>query len=62
MYERHTYKEMVYALPVKQGKVTLILKFAEVLEGRGRCTLKIREKECSISRSGIKWSERISMW
>jgi hypothetical protein len=33
MYERHTYKEMSYALPVKQGKVTLILKFAEVLLG-----------------------------
>lgn len=30
MYERHTYSEMVYSLPVKTGKHTLILKFAEV--------------------------------
>jgi hypothetical protein len=28
MYERHTYDEMTYSLPVKQGKTTLILKFA----------------------------------
>lgn len=31
MYERHTYDEMIYNLPVKQGKITLILKFAEVI-------------------------------
>ena len=30
MYERHTYDEMVYLLPVRTGKHTLILKFAEV--------------------------------
>lgn len=30
MYERHTYDEMTYSLPVKQGKVTIILKFAEM--------------------------------
>jgi len=31
MFERHTYDEMIYTLPVKNGKVTLILKFAEVV-------------------------------
>lgn len=30
MYERHTYKQMTYRLPVKQGAHTLILKFAEM--------------------------------
>ena len=30
MYERHTYKEMTYNLPVRKGKITLILKFAEM--------------------------------
>lgn len=30
MYERHTYSEMTYALPVKTGVHTVILKFAEV--------------------------------
>lgn len=30
MYERHSYKEMTYNLPVRTGKHVLILKFAEV--------------------------------
>ena len=30
MFERHTYTEMTYSLPVKSGKNTLIMKFAEV--------------------------------
>jgi hypothetical protein len=31
MYERHTYDEMTYSLPVRKGAHTLILKFAEVV-------------------------------
>lgn len=31
MYERHTYSSMTYSLPVKTGKHTLIMKFAEVI-------------------------------
>ena len=31
MYERHTYKDMTYNLPVRKGKITLIMKFAEVI-------------------------------
>ena len=30
MYERHTYSSMTYSLPVKTGKHTLILKFAQM--------------------------------
>jgi hypothetical protein len=30
MYERHTYSQMTYKLPVKQGHNTIILKFAEM--------------------------------
>lgn len=30
MFERHTYSSMTYNLPVKNGKHTLILKFAEM--------------------------------
>ena len=30
MFERHTYTEMTYSLPVRNGHNTLILKFAEV--------------------------------
>ena len=30
MYERHTYDEMTYSLPSREGKITLMLKFAEV--------------------------------
>lgn len=30
MFERHTYSSMTYSLPVKTGKHTLILKFAEM--------------------------------
>jgi hypothetical protein len=47
MYERHTYDEMTYALPIKTGKVTIILKFAEVLHFRRRCTSATQAKECS---------------
>ncbi len=42
MYERHTYDEMSYSLPVKIGKVTLILKFAEVLLHIPRCILEMQ--------------------
>ena len=31
MFERHTYTEMTYSLPVRQGQNTLIMKFAEVV-------------------------------
>lgn len=31
MFERHTYQEMTYSLPVRSGTHTIILKFAEVL-------------------------------
>lgn len=37
MYERHTYDEMTYTLPVKSGKNTIILKFAEVPHLLLRC-------------------------
>ena len=30
MFERHTYQEMTYSLPVRSGTHTIILKFAEV--------------------------------
>lgn len=30
MYERHTYQEMTYDLPIKKGINTIIMKFAEV--------------------------------
>ena len=30
MFERHTYNDMTYSLPVKKGKNTIIMKFAEV--------------------------------
>jgi len=30
MYERHTYQEMTYDLPVKKGINTIVIKFAEV--------------------------------
>lgn len=30
MYERHTYQEMTYDLPIKKGINTIIIKFAEV--------------------------------
>lgn len=30
MFERHTYSEMTYSLPVRSGAHTIILKFAEV--------------------------------
>lgn len=37
MYERHTYSQMTYRLPVKQGYNTIILKFAEMyFEGAGK--------------------------
>lgn len=41
---------MTYSIPVKTGKHTLILKFAEVFYPRLRCTFKKLEKEFSISR------------
>ena len=47
MYERHTYEQMTYSLPVKPGKVTIILKFAEVCLPLFRCTSATQEKESS---------------
>ena len=54
MYERHTYDEMVYTLPVKAGKVTLILKFAEVKPVLVRCTSGTQGSACSTLRSEVK--------
>jgi hypothetical protein len=54
MYERHTYKQMVYTLPVRRGKVTLVLKFAEVNFLQCRCTSLKLDRECSISRLGLR--------
>jgi len=62
MYERHTYKQMVYTLPVKRGKVTLVLKFAEVQFKLRRCTLLKPVKEYSILRLAHKLSEVTLMW
>ena len=46
MFERHTYSSMTYSLPVKTGKHTIILKFAEVLNLLElRCILKIQVRE-----------------
>lgn len=39
---------MTYSIPVKTGKHTLIMKFAEVLLSLFRCTSKKLAKECSI--------------
>lgn len=61
MYERHTYDEMVYTLPVKTGKVTLILKFAEVTLRLVRCTSGTQENVCSTLRSEARLFDRISI-
>lgn len=51
MFERHTYSEMTYKLPVKTGAHTLILKFAEVsFWSYHRCISKVQARGSSISK------------
>lgn len=45
---------MSYLLPVKTGKVTLILKFAEVLLSSPRCILRMQENVYSTLKLEIK--------
>ena len=54
MYERHTYDEMSYLLPTKPGKLTLILKFAEVLILLARCILRMQENVYSTLKLELK--------
>lgn len=43
MYERHTYQEMTYELPVRRGTNTIILKFAEMyFQNRGQRVFNIK--------------------
>ena len=61
MYERHTYNEMTYSLPTKKGKVTLVMKFAEVFLSLFRCTSLNLDKEFSTSKLAVKLSGKILM-
>lgn len=62
MYERHTYSSMTYSLPVKTGKHTIILKFAEVHSfSRFRCILRSQVKEFSILKLETQLSYKIWM-
>jgi len=54
MYERHTYEEMTYSLPSREGKVTLILKFAEVMINASRCTSVMPGNVFSISNWAVR--------
>jgi len=47
MYERHTYQEMTYDLPIKKGVNTIIIKFAEMYfqkQGQRVFNIKIGSK------------------
>ena len=61
MYERHTYNEMAYNLPIRKGKITLIMKFAEVFLSLFRCTLHRLDREFLISKLAAKLSGKTSM-